>query len=104
MSRYVKAAQVSDLASGAVKQVTVEGKILALARVGDTFYAVEDRCSHDDGPLAEGVLDGTAIECPRHGARFDVKTGAVLCMPAVSPIKSFSVKVEGSDVLISVES
>ena len=63
-------------------------------------YAVEDICSHDGQPLTDGPVQGTAIECPRHGARFDVRSGRPLCMPAVEPIATYEVKVEGNDILL----
>ena len=99
---WVKAASITDVATGQVKAVTVAGKQLALCHAGDMFYAVDDLCTHDNGPLGEGTLDGLQIECPRHGARFDVRTGQVTCFPAVIPITSYPVKVEGHDVLVDV--
>ena len=99
---WAKAASITDVVAGQVKAVTVAGKQLALCHAGDAFYAVDDLCTHDNGPLAEGTLDGLQLECPRHGARFDVQTGQVKCFPAVIPIKSYPVKVEGSDVLVDV--
>ena len=99
---WVKAASITDVAPGQVKAVVAHGKRLALCHAGDTFYAVDDLCTHDDGPLAEGTLDGLQIECPRHGARFDLRTGEVKCLPAIIPIKSYPVKVEGHDVLVDV--
>ena len=71
-----------------------------MARVGGRLHAVEDRCSHDDGSLGEGVLEGCALVCPRHGARFDVRDGSVLRMPAVSPILSVAVREEEGRVLV----
>jgi len=62
------------------------------------LYAVEDICTHDGGDLATGELQGYEIECPRHGARFDVRTGAVLCPPAYEPIAKFPVKIEGETI------
>ena len=99
---WVKVAVVDDVVPGQVKAVAAQGKRLALCHAGDAFYAVDDLCTHDNGPLAEGALDGLQIECPRHGARFDVHTGQVKCFPAVIPITSYPVKVEGSDVLVDV--
>ena len=111
---WVKVASVTDVAAGQVKAVTVAGKQLALCHLpasGDrrgqagaagAWYAVDDLCTHDNGPLAEGTLDGLQLECPRHGARFDVRTGQVKCFPAVIPITSYPVKVEGHDVLVDV--
>jgi 3-phenylpropionate/trans-cinnamate dioxygenase ferredoxin subunit len=77
-----------------------DDRAVLLLRVGDEFFAVEDVCSHDGQPLTDGPLEGTAIECPRHGARFDVRTGRPLCMPAVEPIATYEVKVVGNDILL----
>ena len=102
MSRWVRVAAVADVPSGQVKTVQVEGKALALCHAADGWYAVDDLCTHDDGPLGEGLLDGHQIECPRHGARFDVRTGAVTCLPAVMPIRAYGVRVQGTDVLVDL--
>ena len=102
MNALVTVAKVSDIAVGQFKPVVVEGKALLICHTADGFYAVDDTCTHDDGPLADGWLEGNAIECPRHGARFDVKTGKVLCLPAAVPIKSYPVKVEGEEIKVSV--
>lgn len=64
------------------------------------LYAIEDRCTHDDGPLAEGrLVDGCQVECPRHGARFDAATGRALTLPAIRPVASFPVRVSADGML-----
>lgn len=68
--------------------------------VDGTYYALRDLCTHDDGPLAEGQLYGCEIECPRHGARFDVRTGEVTAPPAVRPVPIYPVRVVGNEVQI----
>ena len=95
-------AKVSEIPLGQFKAVAVGGKRLLVCHTQDGFFAVEDTCTHDDGPLADGFLEDNAIECPRHGARFDVKTGKVLCLPAPTPIKSYPVKVEGETIKVSL--
>ena len=95
-------AKTGEIPVGQLKQVVVEGKPLLICHTADGFFAIDDTCTHDDGPLADGWLDGSAIECPRHGARFDVKTGKVLCLPAAVPIKSYPVKVEGEEIKVNV--
>ena len=95
-------ANVSEIPAGQFKPFTVGGKRLLICHTPQGFYAVDDTCTHDDGPLSDGLLDGTAIECPRHGARFDVTTGKVLCLPAAVGIRSYPVRVEGTDVKVSV--
>ena len=97
---FVTVARVGEIADGAVKVVRIEDQPIALFRLGDAFYAMDDMCSHDGGPLAEGRIDGTTIECPRHGARFDIRTGAVLCLPASSPVATYAVRVAGDEVQV----
>ena len=99
---YVPVAQVAELPDGAVKIVEAGGRRIALCRADGTFYAIEDRCSHDNGPLGEGTLAGTLLECPRHGAQFDVTTGRPATLPAVMPVARFPVKVEGTQILVEV--
>lgn len=100
---YVKVAKVGDVLPGEFLHLEVEDEEIVLCNVGGQFFAVADVCSHDGGPLGEGLLLGDQIECPRHGARFDVRTGEVKALPAVIPIPTFDVRVEGEDVLIEVE-
>jgi 3-phenylpropionate/trans-cinnamate dioxygenase ferredoxin subunit len=95
-------AKLSEIPAGTMKIVTVDGKGIALCNVEGKLYAIEDICTHDDGPLGEGTFDGREVECPRHGARFDVRTGAVTRAPAVVPVKTFPVKVEGDSVFVEV--
>ncbi len=86
--KYVAVAKASDVPPGEARVFEVEGLSLALCHVDGKIHAIDNICTHDDGPLGSGALEGNAIECPRHGARFDVRTGAVLGMPAVGPVKS----------------
>ena len=101
---FVAVAKTSEILMGQFKPVTVQGKRLLVCHTEQGLYAVDDTCTHDNGPLADGFLDGNAIECPRHGARFDVTTGTVLCLPAALPIRSHPVRVDGDDVKVSVAS
>jgi 3-phenylpropionate/trans-cinnamate dioxygenase ferredoxin subunit len=103
MAQWVKVAAVSDLAPGEKKQINVEGVEVALFNVNGEYYAIEDVCTHDGAPLAHGRFRGEEITCPRHGARFNVKSGAALCMPAFEPVETYQVKIEGSDILIEVD-
>lgn len=100
----VAVAKASELAPGQMKIVEAGGERIALCNVGGTLYAVQDLCTHDDGPLGEGTLRGGVVECPRHGAQFDVKTGAAVRMPAVAPVRIFPVRVEGGSVVVEVDS
>lgn len=83
--------------------VEIGRHIIAVFNVGGEFYAVRDVCTHDDGPLADGKLHGYEIECPRHGARFDVRDGSVKAPPAFIPIPVYPVRVEGDEVQVGVE-
>lgn len=99
----VRIGRIEDFPLGQVRVVDADGQRVAVANVEGQLYAFEDRCSHDDGPLGEGELEGCQVECPRHGARFDVRTGAALCMPAVVPIETFPVHLADGAVSIELE-
>ena len=100
MAEFEKVAAVSEIPPGGRKSVFVDDVPVLLARVGEEFFAVEDVCSHDGQPLTDGpVVDG-AVTCLRHGARFDLKTGAALCMPATKPIASYPVQVRDGAVYV----
>ena len=86
MSAFVKVATVGELPDGSKKLVEIDGRPIALFHINGVFYAVDDVCTHDGGPLAEGEVTGFEIECPRHGARFDLRTGKPACMPAVQSL------------------
>ena len=101
---FVKVGTKSDIVPGEVKTFDVNGRSIAVANLdGEHIYAVDNLCTHDNGPLGEGILADGTIECPRHGARFDIATGRVKALPAVRPIKTYPVKVEESDILVDVE-
>jgi 3-phenylpropionate/trans-cinnamate dioxygenase ferredoxin subunit len=103
MPDFVKIASTADLPPGRVSVHEVDGRRIALCNVNGTFYAIDDVCTHDGGALDQGQLEGELIECPRHGARFDVKTGRPVTLPAVIPVKTYAVQVEGEDVKVQVE-
>ena len=99
---FTTVARVSEVPAGGMKQVSVGGKTLALCNVGGTIHAIDNECPHRNGPLAEGQLQGTELECPWHGARFDVSTGAVLNPPARTGVKTYKVQVVGEEVQVEV--
>jgi 3-phenylpropionate/trans-cinnamate dioxygenase ferredoxin subunit len=103
LPHFITVAQTADIPPGEREVFDVEGYYIAVFNVGGTYSAIEDVCTHDDGPLADGELDGYEIECPRHGARFDIRTGKVLSMPAVIDVPWFPVRVEGDDIQIGLE-
>lgn len=100
--RFVRVGNVSDVPAGRAEVFDVEDRKIAVFRLEDGWYAIEDICTHDGGPLAEGEIEGDQVICPRHGSRFNIKTGAVLTPPAVSPVESFPVRVEGDELFIGL--
>lgn len=99
---WVRVAALDEVPVGSVKVFVAEGRRVALARVGDQVFAFGDVCTHDGGPLGEGKLEGFAVQCPRHGARFDIRTGRVLRLPAVVPIPVYPVRVEDDGIWVDV--
>lgn len=102
MSDFVKVAQVSDLHDPGKMLVEVDDRFIVLFRINGEFFAIDDVCTHDNGPLSEGRLEDHTIACPRHGAKFDIRTGDALTMPATQPTAKHEVKVEGDDVFVKV--
>jgi 3-phenylpropionate/trans-cinnamate dioxygenase ferredoxin subunit len=95
---------VEELPPGSVKIVVAGSITIGVYNLGGEFYAIEDRCSHDDGPLCEGEFDpedGYAI-CPRHGAQIDIRSGRPLTLPAVLPVETFPVRVDNGMVKVEV--
>ncbi len=103
---FVRVATKSEIPVGTVKVFTVGGQRVAIchAEGDDVLYAIADLCTHDNGPLGEGELDDHQIECPRHGARFDVKSGKAMCLPAVKPVPTYQVELRGEEVWVAVPS
>ena len=95
-----KVAKTGDVVPGKTLRVITDSIELLLCNVDGTIYAIEDVCTHDGGPLDQGTLEGETVVCPRHGATFDVRTGDALTLPAVLPLMTFPVTVEGSDVYV----
>ncbi|MBI4227946.1 MAG: non-heme iron oxygenase ferredoxin subunit [Candidatus Omnitrophica bacterium] len=102
MAPYVPVLPLAELPPGTVKIVEPQGRRIAICNVDGVVHALEDRCSHDNGPLGEGSLSGKLLECPRHGAQFDVTTGRPVTLPAVVPVQRFPVKIEGTQILVEV--
>lgn len=117
MSRSVDVGAAGDLAAGTMKAVTVEGRELLLARVGDGYFAADGRCPHMGGRLAEGTLQGTVVVCPRHGSRFDLSDGRVVnwtkwtgvtlsvakAFKSPRPLKTYPVKVQEGRLLVELD-
>jgi len=99
---YVTVASVAELEDGQRKLLDIDGEIIVVFNIAGGYFAIADVCSHDDGPVAEGEVDGTQIECPRHGARFDLQTGKALTLPAVVDIPSYPVRVLDGQIQIGL--
>jgi metal-sulfur cluster biosynthetic enzyme/nitrite reductase/ring-hydroxylating ferredoxin subunit len=100
MAEFVRVAEVGEVPDPGKTLVEVDGDMVALFHVGGVFYAIDDVCTHDGGPLADGELRDHKIACPRHGAKFDIRTGAALSMPAVRATRAHDVKVDGGGVWV----
>ena len=104
MTTYSSAGRSSEIPEGEARVVEIDGKSVAICHVaGDGFFALENRCSHDDGPLGEGTLVDDRIECPRHGALFDVRNGDAKTLPAVRGVKSYQVRVDGDEIQVGLD-
>ena len=105
MPEIIDICPVSELPPGSKKIIEHEDLEIGVFNCDGAFYAIEDRCSHDDGPLAEGPFytDDCTVECPRHGSLFDLHTGKPLTLPAYVPVDTFPVVVEDDLVKVEVE-
>ncbi|MEQ8788077.1 MAG: non-heme iron oxygenase ferredoxin subunit [Pirellulaceae bacterium] len=99
---YVKAARVSDIPDPGKQVLEIDDRFVVLLHVGGEFFCIDDRCTHDDGPLGEGDLCDHQIACPRHGAKFDVRDGRAVTMPATETTTVHEVKVDGGDVYVKI--
>jgi len=102
MAEFVKVASTNEIAPGEARQVTAKGKEIALFYIDGEFFALDNACTHEDGPLAEGEISGAEVVCPFHGARFDIQTGEVLCPPAYEAVARYDVRVTGTDIEVEV--
>ena len=93
---------VNEIPDGERIFIDLDDEPVVIFRVSDKFYAISDRCSHDDGPLGDGELEGCEVICPRHGARFDIRTGEVKSMPAIEDINWYPTRVVGDMLEIGV--
>jgi|SRR3989344_6401736 len=99
---YVEVLKISDLPEGSLRTIKVEDREVTVTRVGLNYYAFDDTCSHKKCSLGEGFLEGTTIECPCHGAKFDIASGQVKALPATEPIKTYPIRLEGDTIFIGV--
>jgi 3-phenylpropionate/trans-cinnamate dioxygenase ferredoxin subunit len=105
LSPVIDICPLNELPPGERKIVAWEDLEIGVFNLGGELFAIEDRCSHDDGPLAEGELDAEqcTIECPRHGSLFDLRTGKPQTLPAYAPVDTFPVRVEGDIIKLEVQ-
>jgi 3-phenylpropionate/trans-cinnamate dioxygenase ferredoxin subunit len=102
MTRRVRLAALADLPEGRGVRVEFDGHRIALFRIGSEVHAIADRCSHAEASLAEGEVYDRTVECPRHGAEFDLATGDVLSLPATRPVGVYPTDVDDGDVFVEV--
>lgn len=104
---FLRALKASDLEPNQGRCVVLEGQRIAVFRCGDEFFAIDDTCTHQEASLSEGFamedLKGRCVvECPFHGAHFDLRTGEAVTLPATKPVKKYNVRVEGEDVEVEL--
>lgn len=102
MSEFVQVAKVSDVTSAGKLILEVEDRMVVLLHIDEQFFCIDDVCTHDGGPLGEGELCGYELACPRHGAKFDVRNGAALTMPATEATVVHEVKIEGNHLFVRI--
>jgi 3-phenylpropionate/trans-cinnamate dioxygenase ferredoxin subunit len=102
MSEFVPVAKASDIPDPGRILVEIDERLIVILHAAGGFYALDDVCTHDGGPLSDGVLEDHTIACPRHGAKFDIRDGRALTMPATQPTVAHEVKVVGDDVLVKL--
>ncbi len=100
---FITVATVGDIKPGKAIRVEIDDEPVAIFNIDGTFYAIGDTCSHEEASLSEGDVFGDCVECPLHGAEFDIKTGKAKTLPAVSPVPTYAVKIEGDAVLVSLD-
>ncbi|HLZ09130.1 MAG TPA: non-heme iron oxygenase ferredoxin subunit [Chloroflexota bacterium] len=102
MGNFVRVADTTEIPDGAAKYVDADGVPIAVFHVDGQFYATSDVCTHEEASLSEGELEGEVVECPLHGARFNVRTGEVKSLPAVVRLKTYPVRVVGGALEVEV--
>jgi 3-phenylpropionate/trans-cinnamate dioxygenase ferredoxin subunit len=100
MSDWITVARAGELAPGSHRVVDVDGAAVVVFNLGGEYHAIEDVCTHDGGQLTGGMVEGDEIVCPRHGARFCIRTGAALTAPAYEPVAKFPVRVENGMIQV----
>ena len=103
MATLLEVAKIDEVPVGKIKVVEASGRRIALCNYSGKIYAIADECTHDRGPLDQGELIGHEVECPRHGARFDIETGRATRLPAVRPVKTYPVVVNDGSIAVELE-
>ena len=103
VEKWIDAGKAGDLADGRAISLAVGRRMIAVARSGDDYFAIEDICTHDGAQLTGGAIEGTEIICPRHGARFCLRTGEALSPPAYEPVRVFATKIEGGHLWVRAD-
>ena len=99
---FTRIGKLKEIPPGTAKVYEVRSRPIAVCNVDGKLYAIDDVCTHDGGSLDQGVLDEFEVECPRHGARFDVRSGDVTEGPAVLPVDTFPIRLEGDEIEVDV--
>jgi 3-phenylpropionate/trans-cinnamate dioxygenase ferredoxin subunit len=102
MSNFIEVCRVTDIPDPGKQTLAIDDRLVVLLHVGGEFFCIDDVCTHDGGPLGEGPLDDHTIACPRHGAKFDIRTGKALTMPATEDTVVHDVKVENGSVFVKI--
>ena len=102
MSEFIKVAKTSEIPDQGKQLLEVDDRLVVLLNVEGQFYCIDDVCTHDGGPLGEGELRGFELACPRHGARFDIRTGEACTMPATEKTAAHDVKIEGDEIFVRI--
>ena len=100
--QFYRIAGVNELPNGERLYLEVDGQPIVVFNIGGNFYAIGDVCTHDDGPLGDGDVEGNEIVCPRHGARFDIRTGKALSLPAVIDTPAYPVRIVDDQIEIGI--
>ena len=104
MSEFEFVAKTTDIAENEMKLVEVDEQLVLIVHVDGEYYCIDDVCTHDGGTLCDGTVAGHEVACPRHGAKFDVRTGEATKMPATQPTGCHEVKIEGEQIFIRLKS
>ena len=115
MGNLIQVGTAGELVDGSMKEVTAQGREILLARVGDRYYAADNRCPHMGGKLSQGKLEGTVVTCPRHGSQFDLRDGKVVrwlkggvssmvgkLLKPPRPIATYPVKLDGDKIMLEM--